>query len=476
MQEELTLAAAAVWYGSHGIPVFPCKRDKTPRTRRGFKDATTDEARIAEWWNKWPDANIGVPTGPASGLLAVDIDPRNGGDDSLDELLAKHGRFPETAEQMTGGGGRHILFRHPGVAVPKVLAPGIDLKGDGGYIVVAPSIHQSGNRYQWDGLEGSKALLTPAACPGWLLETIRNASAAARQQQSRKSAQPPSGGEKWRTGERNNRLTSFAGALRRWGVTPSAMEAALLEENRQRCAPPLGASEVRRIAASVARYPSGAAAPTSNPGGYIPPGYASALDALLDVVRFAADFPEFPVLLFHVERSLGFGKPSDCTSISQMVDGVFSKRLNTWIRRGCGLGKAAVVRANKALARPDREFLIVRRHHSPENGNEPTEYQVNWERLSRYIAEKRQQPLPALVSQGDKPLVSQRYTHNHYQERSTGNVMPQIEASLRVSSQSNRPRRRPKSLQSAFGRLRSTMHRERQAARRVSTCLRHLEA
>lgn len=413
------LGAAAAWYAGQGVPVFPCKsRTKKPLTRHGFKDATTDLARIGTWWRRSPDANIGIPTGGASGLMAVDIDPRNGGEDSLDELLAIHGAFPETAEQMTGGGGRHIIFRESGI-IPstKVLAPGIDLKGEGGYIVVAPSIHPSGNRYQWDGVEGVAALLKPAAAPAWLLERITAVPTVARvQSPGARIIQTPNEGEKWRPGERNTRLTSLAGAVRRCGMTRAAMEAALLEENLQRCDPPLDTVEVRKIAGSVARYPAEVSPSGSNLEAFIPLGYESAFAALLDVLRFAADLPEFRVLLFHVERSLGYGKQSDCTSLSQMVEGILSRKLNTWVRKGCGLKKAAVVRANKSLARPDRQFLRVRRRSSPENGNEPTEYELNWEMLTRYIAEKRkQQPIPPLVSQPDKPLVSQRDTHNHYQ-------------------------------------------------------------
>lgn len=98
------LGAAAASYATHGIPVFPCKpQAKEPLTPHGFKDATVDLTRIAAWWKEWPDANIGMPTGARTGLLVLDIDPRNGGDDSLDELRAKHGPLPDTAEQMTGG-------------------------------------------------------------------------------------------------------------------------------------------------------------------------------------------------------------------------------------------------------------------------------------------------------------------------------------------------------------------------------------
>ena len=307
---------------------------------------------------------------------------------------------------MTGGGGRHIVFRHPGVSVAKALAQGVDLKGEGGYIIVAPSIHSSGRCYQWDGTEGRKALLTPAKAPCWLLERITKAPPAVRRQ-PREWTQWSSDGEKWRPGERNNRLTSIGGALRRIGLSSAAVQAALLEENRQRCCPPLDGSEVERIAESVARYPAGSLT------AFTPPGYDTEFEAFLDVVRFTADLSGFPVLLFHVERSLGYGKASDRTSLSQVVDGVASRTLNTWIRKGCGRKKNAVVRAHKVLSRPDRPFLKVRHHSSPEQGNEPTEFEVNWDWLAEYIAERKRQPLPPLVSQQDKPLVSQKDTHNH---------------------------------------------------------------
>src|ERR1017187_7175992 len=212
-----TMQAEALWYAENGIPVFPlpsatggrcscgkprCSNPgKHPRTEHGFKNATTDPHQIGAWWQKWPEANIGMPTGAASGLLAVDVDPRNGGDSSLDELQAKHGQLPKTAEQITGGGGRHIVYRHRGGSVPKNLAHGIDLKGDGGYIVLAPSIHASGNRYQWDGVDGAKAILDPAEPPRWLVEYITAARSDGRAEGK------TAAGDKWRVGERNDKLT-----------------------------------------------------------------------------------------------------------------------------------------------------------------------------------------------------------------------------------------------------------------------------
>ena len=267
---ETTTLKAALWYARHGLPVFPVHnvRDgqcscgkvgcahpgKHPRTTHGFKDATKDLAQIRTWWKEWPDASIGVPTGPASGLLAIDIDPRNGGDSSWDSLILRHGLPPATAEQLTGGGGRHIVFRDPGVVLPKELAPGIDVKGAGGYIIVAPSIHPSGQPYTWDGIEGAKALLNVAPTPAWLVAEF----AAVRKPKNRT---PAAAGAKWGSGERNSRLTSLAGTMRRPGMTQAAIEAALLEENVRRCEPPLPDAEVRQIAASVVRYPPAATDP-----------------------------------------------------------------------------------------------------------------------------------------------------------------------------------------------------------------------
>lgn len=166
---QTTNARAALAYAQRlGWPVFPCcwiteagacscglpecgSPGKHPLTAQGFRDASKDIAQIRQWWTRWPQANIGVPTGEASGFDALDIDPRHGGEESLAELEFLHGRLPATAEQITGGGGRHLLFRHrDGMGCQVGVLPGIDVRGDGGYILVAPSTHISGRRYAWE--------------------------------------------------------------------------------------------------------------------------------------------------------------------------------------------------------------------------------------------------------------------------------------------------------------------------------------
>lgn len=268
---------AALWYASKArLPVFPLHAPtaegcscgdpdcdspgKHPRTRNGFKDATTNPRQIEELWTRWPDANIGIPTGATSGLFAVDIDPRNGGPADRAEIISSFGALPDTAEAVTGGGGRHICFCYDGEPLPRTLAPGIDIKGENGYIVVAPSLHPSGRRYQWDGMKGAKALLQLASPPKWLLESINNI----RKAQQFGSTHNDTG--KWPAGERNNRLTSIAGALRHRGLCRESIEKALIEENSRRCDPPLPESEVRTIAGSVARYQPGQSHPKNGFG------------------------------------------------------------------------------------------------------------------------------------------------------------------------------------------------------------------
>ena len=179
---------AALHYAALGWPVLPvagmaaatctCGSDcdspaKHPLTRHGVHDASTDHARIRRWWRRWPVANIGVATGATSGIAVVDVDPGSGGRRSLDAVRAAGHGLPPTRVAFSGGGGFHLFYRVPegvrvantvgrlpGVAIP---LPGIDLRGDGGYIVVAPSTHLSGRRYRWSRLATELVLL-----PRWL--------------------------------------------------------------------------------------------------------------------------------------------------------------------------------------------------------------------------------------------------------------------------------------------------------------------
>lgn len=174
------LLAALAYAGRRGWKVFPCRSgDKRPATRRGFKDATNDKAHVIAWWTRAPKANVSIATGAMSGLVILDVDPRNGGNESLRELEERHGRLPETLQVLTGGGGRHFYFAAPEGACVKSrkVTSGLDLKADGGYVIAPPSSHPSGGTYRWAHDAKGKAL---APCPPWLLtpETDRNARPA----------------------------------------------------------------------------------------------------------------------------------------------------------------------------------------------------------------------------------------------------------------------------------------------------------
>ncbi|MGB2819477.1 MAG: bifunctional DNA primase/polymerase, partial [Phycisphaerae bacterium] len=146
--QTATLIDAALEYARMGWQVFPCHpTGHQPLVERGFYAATCDEKTIRAWWARWPRAAIGLRTGEATGVFAVDIDPRNGGDVSLAQLEAEHGVLPESVESQTGGGGRHVLLAWPDRPVPcstGKIVPGIDVKGDGGYVILPPSDHASG--------------------------------------------------------------------------------------------------------------------------------------------------------------------------------------------------------------------------------------------------------------------------------------------------------------------------------------------
>ena len=173
-QEEATAAATArtaaapgralveyaVEYAARGWRVLPCKPgQKTPATRHGVKDASSDEATIRAWWRQWPTANIALACGPESGVYAVDIDFDEGKAIDGFESLKTFPPLPDTVFQDTPRGGRHYLFRLAPLPDPdeKPLPPasknnfrtGIDIRSEGYYILLSPSVHPNGGRYAW---------------------------------------------------------------------------------------------------------------------------------------------------------------------------------------------------------------------------------------------------------------------------------------------------------------------------------------
>jgi hypothetical protein len=201
----------------------------------------------------WPNANIGIATGTISGFFVLDIDGEEG-EDSLAELEGQYGALPDTVEQLTGH-GRHILFKQPqGIDVrPKVaLLSGLDIRGDGGYIVAAPSLHISGKRYAWE--VEHHPLSTPIVeAPQWLLELIIG--------QGDRETAATAGPNEWATaldelveGKRNDGLYRYACHLLAHGL--SAVEAVKIVRaiNNAYAKPPLDKAELDRTLQSAIEW------------------------------------------------------------------------------------------------------------------------------------------------------------------------------------------------------------------------------
>jgi len=229
---------------------------KHPRTRNGLKDATTDPAQITRWWDVSPEANIGVATGARAGVFVVDIDPDDGGYETADALQNQYGALPATLAAQTGSGGLHLIYAWPETEIIRnsagKLGAGIDVRGEGGYIIAPPSLHRNGTRYLWTGLDDA---LDVAQAPAWLLALLVEPAAPTRSTSNSLSGRVlVSGDGSIPDGERNSTLTGKAGILRRYGFSEDEILAALERMNADRCKPPLPDEEVSRIAKSVARY------------------------------------------------------------------------------------------------------------------------------------------------------------------------------------------------------------------------------
>ena len=171
---------------------------KHPYTKNGLKDATTNPEIINGWWRRWPDANVGIVCGSISGLVVLDVDSYKEGAARL-EGLPLGMSVGQGVTARTGGGGLHIVYRHPGEGVrvkPRVgFLPGLDIRGDGSYIVAPPSNHASGNAYEWDwfGTPNNDELNDPAQLLRFLEELDRKKEEEARASVPPRASSPPSG-------------------------------------------------------------------------------------------------------------------------------------------------------------------------------------------------------------------------------------------------------------------------------------------
>jgi Bifunctional DNA primase/polymerase, N-terminal/Primase C terminal 1 (PriCT-1) len=242
---------AALKFGSK-IPIFPCRKDKTPYTPHGHLDATTDRSRLNAWWNRYPDANPAMPTGERSGVFVLDVDADKWGFGSLEVLQEENGELPTTYAVKTGGGGLHHYFRlPPGAEIRNSagkLGRGLDVRGEGGYVLLPTSTTER----TYEVLEKQPI----ADAPAWLVELLREPDVSAVgdiRPRQRRATNASADGPPILEGERDNTLASIAGKLHDGSRTLTDLEAELLEINEARCVPPLPERQVLKTASSIYR-------------------------------------------------------------------------------------------------------------------------------------------------------------------------------------------------------------------------------
>ena len=248
------LGKAAIAYATRGFAVFPMRATRKGAShpswlpRRHQRSCADQHA----WWCENPSYNVAVATGPISKVFVLDVDGLDA-EASLRKLEDQHGALPETVESITPR-GRHLFFKCENGAIRNsagAVAPGIDIRGDGGYVVLPPSIHPSGRSYVWS-VDSADHF---AEAPAWLTNLLGGGNNGS----CRRQAKSP---EHWhhiitntiRNGARNSTLTSICGKLLHAGLT----ELAFLYDvmcciNVARCEEPLSEREVHTIVASVAR-------------------------------------------------------------------------------------------------------------------------------------------------------------------------------------------------------------------------------
>lgn len=249
-----TLLKHALYYGKMGLRVFPLRAGgKAPATPHGCKDATSEPGQIKAWWGGAQLYNVGIATGGGLVVLDVDINHDAGkyGDETLSELERQHGPLPDTWMCLTGGGGAHYYFccDDPALTIGAGFAPGLDYRGAGGYVVVPPSVHESGQEYVWE-VEHTPTSCALALLPDWLHTLMLNGSKAA-------PAPRREAPKKVTEGQRNQELFRLAASLRSKGLIVEEITAAIMEANKGRCSPPLPEREIKAICTSAGRYDRG---------------------------------------------------------------------------------------------------------------------------------------------------------------------------------------------------------------------------
>lgn len=242
------IIAAALYYAKHyKYAVLPCEPNgKKPLTTHGCHDATTDLEQIKRWWTQYPNANVGIATGAKSGVVVLDVDGEEGKESlrEIENLID----LPLTPRSLTGGGGEHLFFKHPGTPFRNSvrIRPGLDIRGDGGYVIAPPSVHASGKKYAWS-VDHHPSDVKVADFPDALLNLLYEN----KREVGSKFVLP----EQIPQGCRNDILFKHACSLQAKGMEREEALEAVRAINQKRCAKPLDAEEIEKILDSAFVYP-----------------------------------------------------------------------------------------------------------------------------------------------------------------------------------------------------------------------------
>jgi hypothetical protein len=242
---------AALDYAARQWSTMPLlSKGKTPLVEwTKWQQQRATARQIEAWARTWRYANVGIITGAISNLVVVDLD-------GVEGLAALH-KFPETARVRTAH-GLHLYFGHPGGLVPnsvKTVLPGVDIRGDAGYVVAPPSIHETGVVYAW--IRPERPLAGLPVLPAWVVES----RVEARQEKAGPTTPAAAGAEAAPTGylipkgQRWDTLWKLGRSRRQLGASRETIDAMLRTENFERCDPPLDEAELRRLIREVIERP-----------------------------------------------------------------------------------------------------------------------------------------------------------------------------------------------------------------------------
>lgn len=390
----------ALHYQSLGLTVIPAGKDKVSLIKwKPYQNRISTVEEIKQWWTQWPDANIAIVTGKNAGIVALDLDKKH-------NRSSKEFEIPKTACAKSGGGGEHFFLKHPGIYVKSddaISGLGVDSKGDGGYIILAPSVNESGGKYEWIVPFTSKDEL--AEMPDWFkkLTTGDNGKQKNKVKKNEKEKKWLKGKDGVLEGERNGTAASMAGKI--LSTTAPELWESLGWEQLQiwntKNPEPITETELRTTWESIKKYHENGEEENLNP---------TQADILLEKI-----FEHNEIFLFHDGESSGYA--SLTIGGHQETWPCKGKRIKLWIA-----SEAHRIQKKVPTAEIKKNLLAVLEGRAVILGPEiELQNRVAWheDKLWYDLANKEWQAIQ-INKDGwnviDKPpVIFKRYSHNKVQ-------------------------------------------------------------